>query len=172
MAVLQLRFPDGRLAEFRMYQANGVLAYLTVELNEAAVQGLLSSEKDLIDRLAARAVIPPTAVLWPEQTAEWANARAARRLGRHYRQALDFLLSIEALRQMVGEVQELRPVAGEGGNYASTWMDASSLQLLLRVTGDRGEGVVRMRGWECWEAEMMAEGRLVDLTSGFICPET
>lgn len=171
MAVLQLRYPDGRLAEYELYLAGGVLAYSTVELNEPAVHGYLTSGGDLLGPLLARANIPPAAVLWPEQTAEGANARAVRRLGRRYREAVEFVSSLETLRHVVGEVQEIRPVAGEGGNWSSTWMDSSSLQLLLRVTGDQGEGVVRMSGWECWEAEMMTAGRLVDLTSGMSCPE-
>jgi len=51
-------------------------------------------------------------------------------------------------------------------------MDSRSMQLLLWVKGGHGEGVVRMDGWECWEAEMMAQGRLVELTPEVICPES
>jgi hypothetical protein len=171
MAVLQLRFPDGRLAEYELYLASGVLAYSAVEVNEPDIHGYLSSGGDRLAPLLARASIPPAAVLWPEQTAARANARAARRLGRRYREAVEFVSSLETLRQVVGEVQEIRPVEGEAGNWSSAWMDSSSLQLLLRVTGDQGEGVVRMSGWECWEAEMMAAGRLVELTPGIVCPE-
>jgi len=171
MAVLQLRFPDGRFAEYELYLASGVLAYSAVEVNEPDVHGYLSSGGDLLAPLLARASIPPAAVLWPEQSAERVNARTARRLGRRYREAVEFVGSLETLHQVVGEVQEIRPVEGEAGNWSSTWMDSSSLQLLLRVTGDQGEGVVRMSGWECWESEMMVAGRLVDLTSGYVCPD-
>lgn len=171
MAALQLRLPDGRIAEYRMYSAGELVAYSTVELNEPALQGFIPSGRGLVDPLVARALIPPGDVLWPELSAERANLRAARRLGGHYQEAVELLDSLETLRQVVGEVREVRPAAGEGGNWSSTWMDSSSLQLLLWVRGDEGEGVVRMAGWECWDAEMMAEGKLIDLTSGLLCPD-
>jgi len=172
ISVLQVRWPDGRLAEYRMYSADGELAYSTEELNEPIVQGFMQAGSEVVAPLTARARIQPVPVLWPDDTAERANARAVRRLGRRYGEAVELVRRLETLRQVVGEVQEIRPAEGKGGNWSSAWMDSISLQLLLRVTGDRGEGVVRMSGWDCWEAELLAEGRLVDLTSGFTCPET
>ena len=172
MSVLQLRFPDGRLGEVWMYVADDVLAYSAEELNELPVEGVIAGGSRLVEPLMARAVIPPAPVLWPEKTAEWANATAARRLGSRYRDAVGLLRNLDTLRQVVGEVQQIRPVEGEGGNWSSAWMDSMSMQLLLWVEGSRGEGVVRMDGWECWEAEIMAQGRLVELTPELICPET
>ena len=172
ISVLQVRWPDGRLAEYRMYSADGVLAYSTEELNEPIVQGLMQAGSEVVVPLTARARIQPVSVLWPDDTAERANGCAVRRLGRRYRDAVEFVRRLETLRQVVGEVQEIRPAEGKGGNWSSTWMDSTSLQLLLRVKGDQGDGVVRLRGWDCWEAELLAEGRLVDLTSGFTCPGT
>jgi hypothetical protein len=172
MSVLQLRFPDGRLGEVRMYVADNVLAYSAEELSELPVEGVIVGGSRLVEPLVARAAIPPVPVLWPEKTAEWANATAARRLGSRYRDAVGLLASLDTLRQVVGEVQQIRPVEGEGGNWSSAWMDSRSMQLLLWVKGGHGEGVVRMDGWECWEAEMMAQGRLVELTPEVICPES
>jgi hypothetical protein len=170
MSALQLQFDDGRLAEYRLYSANGLLAYSAVEFNQPAVEGYFPASDEALQLLAARAVVEPTAVLWPEQTADEANAHASRLLGRRYLGALDFLHALEPLRSALGRIREIRPAAG--GNWSSTWMDSSSLQLLLRVTGDHGEAVVMVRGDECWAAEMMYQARLYDLTHGFNCPGT
>jgi hypothetical protein len=167
---LQLRSPQGALAEYRFYSADGMLAYSSLEPNEPAIEGILSVDAALLDALAARAAVRHPDVIWPGATTEEANARAARRLGRRYEQALEVLRGLESLSQILGEVDEFRPVEGQGGNWSSTWMDSQSMQLLLWVRGGKGEGVVRMSGWDCWEAELAAEGRLVDLTSGIVCP--
>ena len=168
MGVLQFHLGDGRLAEYALYSANGLLAYSAVEVNEVAVEGYLAAAGEAMQSIAARAVVEPIGVIWPEQSADEANAHAARLLGR-YIGALEFLGGLEPLHLTLGRIREIRPA--EGGNWSSTWLDSSSVQLLLRVTGDNGEAAVMVEGGECWDAEMMYRGKLIDLTSGAVCPE-
>jgi hypothetical protein len=168
ISVLQFQFGDGRLAEYRLYSANGWLAYSSVEVTDVPVEGYLAAAGEGLPSMATRAVVEPIAVIWPEQSADEANAHAARLLGR-YGGALGFLVGLEPLHLTLGRIREIRPA--EGGNWSSTWMDGSSLQLLLRVTGDNGEAAVMVKGGECWDAEMMYGGKLIDLTFGAVCPE-
>ena len=168
ISVLQFQFGDGRLAEYRLYSANGWLAYSSVEVTDVPVEGYLAAAGEGLPSMATRAVVEPIAVIWPEQSADEANAHAARLLGR-YGGALGFLVGLEPLHLTLGRIREIRPA--EGGNWSSTWMDGSSLQLLLRVTGDNGEAAVMVKGGECWDAEMMYGGELIDLTFGAVCPE-
>jgi len=169
LASLQFRFADGRLAEYRLYSANGLLAYSAVERNQAALEGSFSPPEDLLPSIAARAVVGPVRVLWPSETPEQANAHAARLLGRRYRDGLDFLIQLDALPLALGRIVEVRPA--EGGNWSWSWMDSSGVDLTLRVVGELGEGVVLLQGKHCWEAEMMLQGRLIDLTTGPACPD-
>jgi hypothetical protein len=169
MGVLQFHLGNGRLAEYTLYSANGLLAYTAVEVNQVPVEGYLVPAGEVLQSIAARAVVGPIGVIWPEQSADEANARAERLFGRRYVGALGFLSGLESLHLTLGRIREIRPA--EGGNWSSTWLDSSSLQLLLRVTGDNGEAAVMVEGGECWDAEMMYRGKLIDLTSGAICPE-
>jgi hypothetical protein len=169
MSVLQFHFGDGRLAEYRLYSANGLLAYSAVEVNQVPVEGLLTASGEALPPIAARTVVEPISVLWPEQSADEANAHAARLLGQRYVGALDFLRGLEQLRLSLGPIREIRPA--EGGNWSSTWSEGTSLQLLLRVTGENGEAAVMVRGSACWDAELMYRGEWIDLASGAVCLE-
>ena len=169
ISVLQLQFGDGRLAEYRLYSADGLLAYSAVEVNQVPVEGYLVSAGEALQSIAARAVVEPIGVIWPEQSADEANAHAERLLGRRYVGALGLLSGLEPLHLTLGRIREIRPA--EGGNWSSTWSESTSLRLLFRVTGDNGEAAVMVEGGECWDAEMMYGGKLIDLTSGAVCPE-
>jgi hypothetical protein len=169
MSVLQFQFGDGRLAEYRLYSANGLWAYSAIEVNQVPVEGYLTASAEALQRVAARAVVEPIGVLWPEQSADDANSRAARLLGRRYLGALDFLRGLESLHLSLGRIREIRPA--EGGNWSSTWMEGTSVQLLLRVIGDNGEAAVMVHGGACWDGEMMYRGNWIDLTSAPVCPE-
>ncbi|MCJ7513259.1 MAG: hypothetical protein MUO23_09865 [Anaerolineales bacterium] len=170
MSVLQFDLGDGRLAEYRLYSANGLLAFSATEANQVSVEGYFPASSDALQSIAERAVVEPVGVLWRLQSPEQANAHAARLLGRRYWSALDFLRGLEPLRLILGQIREIRPA--EGDNWSSTWMDGTGMQLTLRVIGDRGEGVILLQGGDCWAAEVMVQGRLYDLTSGFVCPDT
>jgi hypothetical protein len=165
---LQFHLADGRLAEYSLYTANGLLAYSASEVNEVAVEGCAAAAGEALQSIAARAVVEPIGVIWPEESADEANAHAARLLGR-FRGALEFLGGLEPLHLTLGQIREIRPA--EGGNWSSTWMDSDAVQLLFRVTGEDGEAAVMVEGGECWDAEMMYRGKWIDLSSGAVCPE-
>ena len=168
LGVLQFHLGDGRLAEYNLYSANGLLAYSASEVNDVAVEGFVAAAGEALQFIAARAVVEPIGVIWPEESADEANAHAARLLGRS-RGALEFLAGLEPLHLTLGQIREIRPA--EGGNWSSTWMDSDSVQLLFRVTGEDGEAAVMVEGGECWDAEMMYRGNWIDLSSGAVCPE-
>jgi hypothetical protein len=168
VSALQFTFADGRRAEYRLYSANGYLAYSAIEVNELPVDGLLPKPGGSLNSLVARAVLEPVGILWPDLSSAEANARATRLLGGRYRRALEFLRRLESVRAVLGPIKEIRPAEGE--NYSSSWMDSSEVKLTLLVTGEAGPAVVMIRGDECWAAEMVHAGVWYDLTSVYACP--
>jgi hypothetical protein len=171
VAALRFTFADGRQAEYRLYFADESVAYSAVEVNELPVDGLLPEAAGSVKSMAARAVIGPSPVLWPDVSSATANARAARILGWRYRRALEFLHRLESVEAVVGPIREIRPADAE--NYSSTWMDSSQVSLTLLVTGETGQAVVQIQGDDCWGAQMVSNGVWYALTSGDdVCPDS
>jgi hypothetical protein len=167
--VLQIRLKDGRMAQVKLYQTEGGLAFTAEQPNLVPIEGFVDGSVVELSAMVARAQVEPVNVIWPEVTADRANARAARRLGSRYRQALEHVQSRDDIRQVVGAMREVRPA--QGANYSSDWMDSHSLHLTLRAKGEWGEAVVMVRGDQCWQVEMMAGGLLYDGMPGGACSE-
>lgn len=106
-------------------------------------------------------------MIWPHLSTNVVNARAAGIIGNRYQIALDLIRSSPAVREVFGEIQEIRPAAGIN-NYAS-WMDSTSIFLTLRVTGIRGEGAVIIQGYDCFDLQMVFQGEPLDDGSAYIC---
>ena len=168
VGVLQFTLKDGRLAEIRVFPAERGLAYTPYEKSGEWWLDGISCPFPLLNDLSARATLAPIPVLWPELSAGRANARAARMLGNRYNAALVVLRESSAVREVFGEILELRPTLGTN-NYSS-WMDSTSIFLTLRVTGTRGEGTVIIQGYECFDLEMVFEGALFEDGQGYFCP--
>ena len=166
--VLQFTLNDGRLAEIRVFPAERGLAYTPYEKSGDWWIDGISGPSPLINYLSARATLAPIPVLWPGLSAGRANARAARLLGNRYTAALAFVQESIAVREVFGEILEIRPALGTN-NYSS-WMDSTSVFLTLRVQGIRGEGAVIIQGDDCFNLEIVFEGTPVKDGSGYICP--
>jgi hypothetical protein len=168
VGVLQFTLKDGRLAEIRVFPAEQGLAYTPNEKSgEWWIDGI-SGPLPLLNDLSARAALAPIPVLWPGFSAGRANARAARRLGNRYNAALVVVRESSAVREVIGDILEIRPALGTN-NYSS-WMDSTSIFLTLRVTGTRGEGAVIVQGDDCFNLEIVFEGTSVKDGSSYICP--
>ena len=167
VGVLQFTLNDGRLAEIRVFPAAQGLAFTPFEKNgEWWVDGI-SGPTQLFNDLSARATLAPIPVLWPELSAGRANARAAQMLGDRYNAALFVIRESSVVREVFGDILEIRPARGT--NNFSSWMDSTSVFLTLRVQGARGEGTAMIRGDYCFNLQMVFEGDLVDDGRDFIC---
>ena len=148
VGVLQFTLNDGRLAEIRVFPAERGLAYTPYEKNGDWWIDGISRPIPLINDLSARATLAPIQVLWPGLSAGRANARAARMLGDRYNAALFVVQESSVVREVFGDILEIRPALGTN-NYSS-WMDSTSVFLTLRVQGTRGEGAVIVQGDDCF----------------------
>ena len=72
------------------------------------------------------------------------------------------------MRETFGEIQEVRPAAGD--NSYSSWMDATAVTLTFRVTGTQGVGAVLVRGYDCFDLQMVSQGIPVGERSTYLCP--
>lgn len=168
VGVLQFFLTNGRLAEIRIYRARNGLAYTPYEKSGDWWFDGVTAPSPLLDQLAARVTLQPVLILWPELTAAQANTRATRFIGNRYQTALELVRNSSAVRELFGDIQELRPAAGN--NYYSSWMDSTSVFLTFRVTGTRGEGAVIVQGYDCFDLQMVFQGIPVDAGTSSICP--
>jgi hypothetical protein len=168
VGVLQFTLSDGRLAEIRVFPAKRGVAYTPYEKNGDWWIDGISPPIPLLNDLSTRTTLAPIQVLWPELSASRANARAARMLGNRFNAALAVVQESVAVREVFGDIFEIRPALGIN-NY-SNWMDSTSVFLTLRVQGTRGEGAVIAQGDDCFNLEMVFEGGPVEDGSDYICP--
>lgn len=167
VGVLQFHLTNGRLAEVRVFRAGEMLAYDPLEKTGDWWFKGITAGSPLLDQIAARAALSPIPVLWPNLSAGEANTRAARIIGNRYQTALDLVRGSPAVREVFGEIHEIRPAAGI--NDYSSWMDSTSIFLTLRVTGSHGEGAVIIQGYDCFDLQMVFQGRPLDDGSSYIC---
>jgi hypothetical protein len=78
-----------------------------------------------------------------------------------------FLQNAPGLEAILGSVYEIQPAAGE--YWASFWMDGLGMQFSFYVIGEKGEGVVLMRRYECFDADLIFRGQLRALFHGIGC---
>lgn len=168
VGVLQFFLTGGRLAEIRVYPSERGLAYTPYEKSGDWWLDGITTSSPLVEELAARATIPSIPILWPEMTAAQANARAAGMIGERYPPALEIIQNSPAVREVFGDIQEIRPATGN--NYYSSWMDSTSVFLTFRVVGTRGEGAVLVQGYDCFDLQMVFNGAPLDDGSSYICP--
>ena len=168
VGVLQFTLSDGRLAEIRVFPAERGLAYTPYEKNGDWWIDGISPPIPHINDLSTRTTLAPIPVLWPELSAGRANARAARMLGNRFNATLAVVQESVAVREVFGEILEIRPTLGTN-NYSS-WMDSKSVFLTLRVQGTRGGGAVIVQGDDCFSLEMVFEGGQVEDGSDYTCP--
>ena len=167
VGVLQFYLTGGRLAEIRVYRSDRGLAYTPYEKGGDWWLGGITVPSPLLEDLAARVTLPSISILWPEMTAAQANARAARIIGSRYQPALEIIQNSPEVLGAFGEIQEIRPAAGN--NQYSSWMDSTSVFLTFRVIGDRGEGAVIIQGYDCFDLQMVVKGIPLDDGSSYIC---
>ena len=167
VGVLQFYLTHGRLAEIRIYPSARGLAFTPYEINGDWWLNGVTAPSPLIRGIAGRVVTPPVNILWPEMSAAQVNRRAGRIIGNRYPTAVDIIRSSQEVRQVFGEIQEIRPA--EGNNYYSSWMDSTAVFLTLRVIGARGEGAVIIQGDNCFDLSMVFKGLPIDDGSGYIC---
>ena len=168
VGVVQFLLTGGRLAEMRIYPSELGLAYTPYEkTGDWRLDGVTRSSS-IFEELTTRVTLPPIPVLWPELTASQANTRAARIIGSRYRPSLAAIQNSDAVQEVFGEIQDIRPAAGT--NYYSAWMDATAVFLTLRVSGSRGEGAVIIQGYDCFDLRMVFKGIPVEDGSSYVCP--
>lgn len=169
VGLLQLFLADGKLVEIRIYPSELGLAFTPLETGGDWWLDGITPSTPLMDKLSARTVIPSIAVLWSEMNADQANKRSARILGKRYLTALDVIRNSPTVRDVFGEIQEIRPALGN--NSYSSWMDSSSIFLTFRIIGVRGEGAVIIQGDDCFDLQMVIGGIPVADGSS-ICPDS
>lgn len=167
VGVLQFHLTNERLAEVRVFRTGQILAYDPREKTGDWWFKGITATSSLLDAISTRVAPAPTPVIWPHLSTNVVNARAAGIIGNRYQIALDLIRSSPAVREVFGEIQEIRPAAGIN-NYAS-WMDSTSIFLTLRVTGIRGEGAVIIQGYDCFDLQMVFQGEPLDDGSAYIC---
>jgi hypothetical protein len=166
---LQFFLTRGRLVEIRVYNTDRGVAYKPYEVSgDWWLYGLTDSSA-LLSELSSRASLPSIAVLWPEKNANQANARAARVLGKKYPLILNTLRDSAEVREVFGDIKDIRPAVGK--NIYTSWMDSTSLFLTLRIRGVHGEGVMIVQGYNCFQLQMIMQGRPIDSERVDICPQ-
>ncbi len=168
VGVLQFFLSDHRLAEIRVYRSAHGLAYVPYETGgDWWINGVTESSH-LLEDVSARATLSSIPILWPEKTADQANARAARIIGNRYPPALELVRHSSAVREVFGDIPEIRPAVGS--NSYSSWMDSTSIFLTFRIIGARGEGAVIVQGSNCFDLQMVFNGIPLDDESSYVCP--
>ncbi len=169
VGVLQFTLNDGRLAEIRVFPAELGLAFTPYEKRGDWWIDGISGPLPMLSDLSTRAALAPIPVLWPELSAERANARAAHVLGNRYNAALFVIRESSAVREVFGDILELRPARGTN-NYSS-WMDSTSVLITLRILGTNGEGALIIQGDDCFDLDMVFMGDPVEDRQGYYCPK-
>jgi len=164
---LQIQLEDNFLAEYWLYPFEDTLAFEVIQPNLSTFEGITRVEQRFFENMSTRAKVEPIPVLWDDPSAVRANRIASRRLGREYDRAYLILEASPALTEKLGIIDEIRPAEGE--NWVSSWMDSSHMQLFFVVRGERGEGAVFMRGYECFDADLVFQGELYELFQGEGC---
>ena len=167
VGVLQFHLSKGRLSEIRVYRTPSGLAFEPYEKTGDWWLKGVTSYSPLLDNIADRASVHAIEILWPWMSPSMANARAARVIGDRYWKALEFVKESPSILRVFGEIQDIRPAVGLN-TYAS-WMDSTSIFLTLRVTGSHGEGAVIIQGYDCFDLQMVFQGRPLDDGSSYIC---
>lgn len=167
-ATLVLYMENNRLVEIRLAPSSLGLAFTPVEKSGDWWLNGLAESSDLLEILARRAKVSPIQPLWPELSAEQANAWAAWQLGARYKKALDFVQGSSAVQKTFGVLREIRPA--QGSNGTSDWMDSNGIFLTLKVSGSHGEGAVIVQGQTCFNLQMVLDGQLQDDGEFYICP--
>jgi hypothetical protein len=164
---LQVYNEADQLAEYQIFINGEHMAFEVVQPNQASIKGITTIEPGWIDPIVARAAYPQIPILWEHRSAASANRIARRRLGKGYERAMSQLSQSAVLEDILGPLREIRPAVGE--NQYSSWMDCAELELTLYVKGEQGEGVVLMRGYDCFTAELLVKGELIKLFSALDC---
>lgn len=168
VGVLQFHLTRGRLAEIRVYPTKHDMAIAPKEIaGEWWLNGLTDSSP-LVEELTTRTTLQPISVLWPERTAEQANARAARIIGNRYWQALQIIQDSSEISDRFGTILEIRPATGK--NLSSSWMDSNTVFLTFRVIGTQGEGAVILAGNDCFHLQMVFQGIPMHGENDDVCP--
>jgi hypothetical protein len=168
VGVLQLHLEGGRLVEIRVYPSERGLAFEPYEkAGEWWFDGI-SAPSDQLDKIAFRTAIPAIEVLWPQKTTAQANARGHRIIGDQYQLARETIQNSVEVRDVFGTIQEIQPAAGI--NIYSSWMDSTSVSLTFRVMGTKGEGVVIIQGYDCFDLRMVIDGKPVERGVSYQCP--
>jgi len=170
IGVLIIQLKDGRLAEIRIFWSKKGFVYAPYEkAGPWWIEGVTAGSMPEIKTWKKSAYVASIPVLWPELSPEAANNLAASRLGGHiYWRAYEFIKGSNKARKILGEIQEMRPAAGT--NDYSAWMDSQSATLTFKVVGSVGEAVVLIRGYECFDSEMVFRGDIIDISNGIACP--
>jgi hypothetical protein len=168
VGVLQVSLTGGRMAEIRVYCSEDGLAYTPYEKSGDWWLDGIAGPSPLVDELFDRVTVSPITVLWPELTAARANTRAARIVGDRYPTVLEIIQNSAAVREALGGILEIRPATGN--NYTSSWMDSQSVFLTFRVVGPRGESAVIVRGYDCFDLQMVFGGIPLDDAGAPLCP--
>jgi hypothetical protein len=143
-----------KVVEVRIYRSAQGLAFEPREQAGSWWLKGVSAPSELVEALVARAQAGPAPLLWPEMTADAANARAGRILGQPYQRALAAARQSPQVRAAFGEHLVLRPALG-ASSYAS-WMDSTSISLTLAAAGTSGEGAVLVRGFAPFDASILS----------------
>jgi hypothetical protein len=168
VGVLQFHLKGDRLAEIRIYPSDLGLAFEPYEkAGEWWLDGI-STTSDQLDNISSRTTLPSIEVLWSDKTSSQANARGYRIIGNRYQLARETIRKSSEIREVLGAIQEIRPAAGI--NTYSSWMDSTSVFLTFRVIGTKGEGVVIVQGYDCFDLRLVFEGKLVVRRMDFQCP--
>jgi hypothetical protein len=168
VGVLQFYLTGGRLAEIRIYRSERGLAYTPEEISGDWWLDGITAPSPLLEELSARVTLPSILILWPEMTATQANARADHIIGNRYRPALEIIQNSSVVREVFGDIEEIRPAIGN--NKYQSWMDSTSVFLTFRVIGTHGEGAVIIQGYDCFDLGIVFKGIPVDDGSAYICP--
>jgi hypothetical protein len=167
--VLLIELTGGRIVEIRIAPGEGGFAFEPYQKTGPWwIDGVVHNPLPLLDELAARAETEPIEVLWPGLNAAGANAKAGRILGKSYPKALDALTKAPEVGEFFGEIVEIRPAMGD--NSYSSWMDSTCATMTLYVLGTKGEGVVLVRGLDCFDIRMVVDGVPAQGVVRDVCP--
>jgi hypothetical protein len=149
---LQITFRDGQQTAIHIHRhATGVV--FVGQDGSHGIEGLVRGATPIFDSLLSTHQETPMAILWPELTADEANALAAWLWGRVYQRVLDYTQTISD--------SKVRPAVGE--NHIPGIADESPAVFTLLIDNPKNNSIARVEGFMIsWENRLFSNKQYWD----------
>lgn len=134
------------------------LAFVFLYESRGSIACIAEIEPDGIDAVTSRATYPDIAIVWERHSGTAADRIARRGPGKDYDRASSQRSAI-AMVDVVVPLERVHPVAGEDWNLS--WKACARRELGFSVRGEKGEGIIQLRGYDRSKTELLVEGERI-----------